>query len=162
MPHHTASKSYGNRRIRSATSETKSVSIFVVAVEFAPRPLLLTNLKNCSQLFRSATSYNGQSLRNGLPSATRSKYSSVDQSAPVNLAVSQDAGAGAADALALSHKMNDVAALTKPSALESEQDAISSSIANLYQHKLSYCQPETSTSLYYPSFYPSRAPTNYG
>lgn len=107
-------------------------------------------------------SYNGQSLRNGMPSAARSKYSSVDQSAPVNLAVSQDSSASTADALGLSHKMSDVAALTKPSALESEQDAISSSIANLYQHKLSYCPPETSTSLYYPSFYPSRAPTNYG
>lgn len=97
-----------------------------------------------------------------MPSAARSKYSSVDQSAPVNLAVSQDANASAADALALSHKMSDVAALTKPSALESEQDAISSSIAKIYQHKLPYCPPETSTSLYYPSFYPSRAPTNYG
>lgn len=115
-------------------------------------------------IFGFVYSFNSQSMRNGLPASARQKYSSIDQSAPVNLAVSHDtasAAAAAADALALSHKINDVAALTKPSALESEQDAISSSIANLYQHKLPYCPPESQSSLYYPGYF-SRPPASYG
>lgn len=64
-------------------------------------------------------------------------------------------------ALVLGHKPSDVAALcaaAKPSSLESEQDAISSSIASLYQHKMPpYCQPpsmpDAATPLYYPNFY---------
>lgn len=120
-------------------------------------------------------SYNGsQSLRNGLSSpSSRSKYSpQVDQSAPVNLAVSQSltaaaaaaAAAGDNGALVLGHKQNEVAALcaaAKPSSLESEQDAISSSIASLYQHKLPYGPPPppsmqdaaAASSLYYSNFY---------
>lgn len=100
-------------------------------------------------------------MRNGLPPVSRPKYSSHDQSAPVNLA--QDGNGSAADALAHSRKMNDVAGLTKPSALESEQEAISNSIASLYQPKLSYCPPESTSSLYYhhQNFY-SRPPTSYG
>lgn len=63
----------------------------------------------------------------------------------------------------MNHKSNDVSALTKPSSLESEQDAISSSIASLYQHKLAYCtpSPETTSPLYYPGFY-ARPPTSFG
>lgn len=64
-------------------------------------------------------------------------------------------------ALVLSHKPSDVAALcaaAKPSSLESEQDAISSSIASLYQHKMPYCpppsMPDAASQLYYPNFYP--------
>lgn len=108
-------------------------------------------------------SYNGsQSLRNGLSSpSSRSKYSQVDQSAPVNLAVSQSMTENGT--LVLNHKPNEVAALcaaAKPSSLESEQDAISSSIASLYQHKLPYGPPpppsmqDAATSLYYSNFYP--------
>lgn len=105
-------------------------------------------------------SYNGsQSLRNGLSSpSSRSKYSQLDQSSPVNLAVSQSMQENGA--LVLGHKSNEVAALcaaAKPSSLESEQDAISSSIASLYQHKMPYCPPsipDATASLYYPNFYP--------
>lgn len=62
-------------------------------------------------------------------------------------------------ALVLGHKPNEVAALcaaAKPSSLESEQDAISSSIASLYQHKLPYCPPsipDAASPLYYSNFY---------
>lgn len=116
----------------------------------------------------SICSFNGgQSLRNGLSSPSRSKYSQIDQSAPVNLAVSQsmsDNGSHSQsnNGLSLSHKQNDVASLTaaaKPSSLESEQDAISSSIASLYQHKLAYCPPDATTPLYYSNFY-GRPPTS--
>lgn len=110
-------------------------------------------------------SYNGsQSLRNGLSSpSSRSKYSpQVDQSAPVNLAVSQALTAAVDNgALVLGHKPNEVAALcaaAKPSSLESEQDAISSSIASLYQHKLPYGPAPPPPSMqdaaaYYSNFY---------
>lgn len=62
-------------------------------------------------------------------------------------------------AMVLSHKPSEVAALcaaAKPSSLESEQDAISSSIASLYQHKMPYCPPsipDAASPLYYPNFY---------
>lgn len=118
----------------------------------------------------SVHSYNGsQSLRNGLSSpSSRSKYSpQVDQSAPVNLAVSQAltsatvSAAAENGALVLGHKPNEVAALcaaAKPSSLESEQDAISSSIASLYQHKLTYGPPPPPPTMqdaaaYYSNFY---------
>lgn len=109
-------------------------------------------------------SYNGsQSLRNGLSSpSSRSKYSQVDQSAPVNLAVSQSLTDNGT--LVLSQRPSEVAALcaaAKPSSLESEQDAISNSIASLYQHKMPYgppppqppSMPDAATPLYYSNFY---------
>lgn len=66
----------------------------------------------------------------------------------------------------LHHKADSVlTAAAKPSSLESEQDAISSSIASLYQHKLAYCQPPppaeaaaAAQSLYYSNYY-GRPPT---
>lgn len=113
----------------------------------------------------SICSYNGsQMLRNGISSPSARKYSHLDQSAPVNLAVSQSMSDNgiSSNGLSMSHKQNDVASLTaaaKPSSLESEQDAISNSIASLYQHKLAFGPPETATPLYYPNFY-ARPPTS--
>lgn len=116
----------------------------------------------------SICSFNGgQSLRNGLSSPARQKYSQVDQSVPVNLAVSQSLSLSenvptSMNGLSMGHKQNEAASLTaaaKPSSLESEQDAISSSIASLYQHKLAYCPPDATTPLYYPNFY-ARPPTS--
>lgn len=117
--------------------------------------------KQYSYLRRNSfCSYNGnQMLRNGISSPSVRKYSHLDQSAPVNLAVSQSMldNGSSSNGLSMSHKQNDVASLTaaaKPSSLESEQDAISNSIASLYQnHKLAYGPPETATPLYYPNFY---------
>lgn len=118
---------------------------------------------NGKKYFRrnSICSFNGgQSLRNGLSSPSRSKYSHVDQSAPVNL--TQSLNDSSSNGLSLGHKQSEAASLTaaaKPSSLESEQDAISSSIASLYQHKLAYCPPDATTQLYYQNFY-GRPPTS--
>lgn len=122
-------------------------------------PSKFVNVFSIQNFIFNFGSYNGsQSLRNGLPSpSSRSKYSQLDQSSPVNLAVSQSMSDNGT--LVLGHKTNEVAALcaaAKPSSLESEQDAISSSIASLYQHKMPYCPPsipDAASPLYYPNFY---------
>lgn len=103
-------------------------------------------------------------LRNGISSPSARKYSHLDQSAPVNLAVSQSMSdnGSSSNGLPMGHKQNDVISLTaaaKPSSLESEQDAISNSIASLYQHKLAFGPPDTTQPLYYPNFY-ARPPTS--